>query len=240
MPQITILHEPTDSEPFVIIDKPSGLASAPLSEGEDSAFTQTAMLFPILYDVEGKKTVEHGLLHRIDTATRGLLLIASNQQFYDYLYESQQKGLFVKQYSAEIQRVSAEYQLDGFCSYENKVDDEELLLGVEIQSFFRAYGPKGKSVRPVSSTAGKAALKKSGTELYTTKIKYDGDNKVVCSIKKGYRHQVRCHLAWIGYPIKGDNLYNPLYKEGESLEFTASGFSFPSYTDSKTIFDFHL
>lgn len=46
-------------------------------------------------------------------------------------------------------------------------------------------------------------------------------------IYRGYRHQVRCHLAWVGYPVRGDVLYNPIalaktdntgkiYDEGET------------------------
>ena len=46
-------------------------------------------------------------------------------------------------------------------------------------------------------------------------------------IHRGYRHQVRCHLAWVGYPVRGDVLYNPIalaktdntdkiYDEGET------------------------
>ncbi|MDR1301832.1 MAG: hypothetical protein LBK43_05105, partial [Treponema sp.] len=34
-------------------------------------------------------------------------------------------------------------------------------------------------------------------------------------LKRGFRHQIRCHLAWIGYPILNDTLYGGL--PGEAI-----------------------
>jgi 23S rRNA-/tRNA-specific pseudouridylate synthase len=31
--------------------------------------------------------------------------------------------------------------------------------------------------------------------------------QVVCRITEGFRHQVRCHLAWVGLPVVGDETY---------------------------------
>jgi 23S rRNA-/tRNA-specific pseudouridylate synthase len=33
------------------------------------------------------------------------------------------------------------------------------------------------------------------------------DNSITVRIKRGFRHQIRCHLSWIGYPILNDPLY---------------------------------
>jgi len=226
--EITIIHEPTSKEPFVVLDKPSGLASAPLYEGDNSAYTQAASIFGDLYKVKGKKDIEHGLLHRIDTQTRGLLLIAANQEFYDYMSKVQNDGFFVKEYRADCQQCNTLSLLEGFAPCDKNYSSSELSNGIEVQSFFRPYGLKNCGVRPVTNNSGRAALKKSSPVIYNTKIKIL-DNHAICSIKKGYRHQVRCHLAWIGYPILGDSLYNPLYQDGQKLKFEASAFSFPDY-----------
>jgi 23S rRNA-/tRNA-specific pseudouridylate synthase len=49
----------------------------------------------------------------------------------------------------------------------------------------------------------------------------------------GFRHQVRCHLAWRGFPVIGDALYHPAYRGGGRGEtarrrtlFFASGLLF--------------
>ena len=50
--------------------------------------------------------------------------------------------------------------------------------------------------------------------LYETTIKIISANKeknqceVLCKISKGFRHQVRNHLAWIGLPVINDPVYN--------------------------------
>jgi len=36
-------------------------------------------------------------------------------------------------------------------------------------------------------------------------------------IKRGFRHQIRCHLCWIGYPIQNDSLYSQPEKVGEII-----------------------
>jgi 23S rRNA pseudouridine1911/1915/1917 synthase len=38
-------------------------------------------------------------------------------------------------------------------------------------------------------------------------------------LKRGFRHQIRCHLAWTGFPILND----PVYGGAESAE-SAQGF----------------
>jgi 23S rRNA pseudouridine1911/1915/1917 synthase len=44
------------------------------------------------------------------------------------------------------------------------------------------------------------------------------------SLARGFRHQLRCHLAWIGLPIRGDALYGgggtgPLALKAQGLAF---------------------
>ena len=60
--------------------------------------------------------------------------------------------------------------------------------------------------------------KKCGNKIYSTDIKIK-KNIAVCRITEGYRHQVRAHLAYSGYPICGDMLYNPNAKPGEKMQF---------------------
>ena len=74
------------------------------------------------------------------------------------------------------------------------------------------------------------ARKKAGSVLYDTSIKImsmDRDTvQVECKIAKGFRHQVRCHLAWLGLPVIGDKLYNPIKSDGK-MKFSATGMEFP-------------
>lgn len=275
--QINILHKPTAEEPFVLIYKPRGLASAPLTENDKiNALSMTAEQFPQIKSVQGKKEIEYGLVHRIDTDTDGLLLIASDQNFYDFIIEEQQNDRFIKTYHAycDFFENISEHK-EGFPVCENSTKIKNLKDGESItfiqKSAFRPFGPGRREVRPVVPQSNTAALKKSGDKIYTTEIsvtKLVGQrndeclaNNVIsstnfsytalCKITNGYRHQVRCHLAWCGLPVTGDRKYNPSYQitstnlndenilenkktlskdlPSKEFSFTASGLQFRNY-----------
>ena len=258
---IQIIHLPSKEEPFLILNKSANLASAPLYEGDkNSAFYFAAKAFPELLNIKGRKECEHGLLHRLDTRTEGLLLIASSQEFYDFIQEEQKSGGFIKKYRAicSIDFNNAE-KLEGYPplrtgkkEIENAFEKNNDLL---LSSYFRNYGQNLKAVRPVTEDSGKAALKKLGKKTeYTTEVKILNlnldENKAICQckIKAGYRHQVRCHLSWAGLPVKGDELYNfeshEKFMQGEKLEkleFYACGLEFINpITNKKLSFEIPL
>lgn len=229
--KIKIISEPSKENPFLVLYKPRNLASAPLKEGDDSAYSQALLLFPELKKVRGIKEVEGGLVHRIDTLTDGLLLIASDQDFYDYIMAEQKKGLFIKEYTAFCNRL--DFLMEGFPFFDKELFS--LLLSgkeVSVKSYFRPFGSKGSSVRPVvkDEKAGRAALKKAGSKEYETfvlieKTEDESLYKARCKITSGYRHQVRCHLSWAGFPVTGDALYNPFCDKND-FSFTASSLEF--------------
>lgn len=224
--KIIVMHEPSPAEPFLILDKPKHLPSAPLCDGDASAYTQAESLFPELKKVVGKKTVEHGLVHRIDTETDGLLLIASTQEFYDHIQNQQSLGKFIKKYKAFCH---SDFFLDDDSFPEPPFMGNPVKVPATIQSRFRYYGPKNALVRPVTDDCSKIVQKKASPVVYSTTIerfeKKDGGVDVRCSIAKGFKHQVRCHLAWCGLNVFGDDKYTRQNDECE-LQFSAVGLSF--------------
>lgn len=101
---------------------------------------------------------------------------------------------------------------------------------ITAKSFFRAYGKGSREVRPVTELSGRAASKKTGTTLYETHIEIVenfSDSKreratayATCMITNGFRHQVRCHLAWCGFPVCGDELYNAHQKKACATNYS--------------------
>lgn len=237
MDGISIVHAPSDEEPFLIVDKPSGLPSAPLREGDDSALTRMIPLFPELSVVRGRKPVEGGLVHRLDTQTSGLLLMATSQSFYDLIIAEQDAGRFVKCYSAVCDSFAGEIPGFPLCPVfvgTKAYGARDLVC--TVSSRFRPWGERSAQVRPVTEDSGPAALRKASPAMYRTDVRLEFHKGGVardsaaypahCRITRGYRHQVRCHLAWLGYPVKGDILYNPTAREGDAFCFRATGLEF--------------
>ena len=158
------------------------------------------------------------LVHRLDFETHGLVLIAKNEKSFIFLKSLQEKGEFIKEYSAKVisndKTGSGDFLRDetltGFpppaVIVSAKPSAEKPLI---IMSYFRPYGPGRKQVRPVIDIQKKhkeVAKDKGG--FYRTEIIDINDNIFTMRIKRGFRHQIRCHLRWIGYPILNDPLYS--------------------------------
>lgn len=226
--------------------------------------------------VRGKKAIEAGLLHRLDTDTRGLVLFAKDQAVYDFLAARQEAGQIIKTYCAFVEpnrvpEIDNGYGFDatelstlkelsaaqkGIAAQEQVIVQERIAaqLPLTLESQFRNFGPGAKRVAPVVS--GSRHYKKDG-RLYTTVIEtsdilpspIDGNDtvpetvceslsplpliRVRCRLSRGYRHQVRAHLAAAGLPIAGDPLYGPQGAEAQpgfaqvSLQLYAVSLEFP-------------
>ncbi|UTC54748.1 pseudouridine synthase [Treponema sp. OMZ 906] len=196
--------------------------------------------------VRGKKAIEAGLLHRLDTDTRGLVLFAKDQAVYDFLAARQEAGQMIKTYCAFVEpnRVPEIDNGYGFGATELSMLKEfaaaqrgiAAQLPLTLESQFRNFGPGAKRVAPVVS--GSRHYKKDG-RLYTTVIEAADILpsppliRVRCRLSRGYRHQVRAHLAAVGLPIVGDPLYAPQGAEAQpesaqvGLQLYAVSLEFP-------------
>ena len=67
MDGISIIHEPTGSEPFLVIKKDGGLPSAPINDSDDSALSRAIELFPELEKVSGTKAIIINIFATINT-----------------------------------------------------------------------------------------------------------------------------------------------------------------------------
>lgn len=227
--KIEFLNTPSKENPFLVISKPSGLPTAPLSaQDTNNALYLAAQTFPEILSVNGKKEIEYGLIHRIDTVTEGLILIATTQYAYENFINQQKNNNFTKFYTAICQK--NQNKKEGFPDFpqQNIFYQNEF----KIQSYFRYFGQGRKEVRPVPiESLNKTQQKKvEGTSIYTTNVKIISEQndtvKVECNITKGFKHQVRCHLAWANLPIKNDPIYNKNANTSEQIAFYASKLQF--------------
>ena len=203
-----------ESEEFLIADKPHAVPTVPL-KGQKPDGTLLGMVserYPEVADVCGKNPWEGGTCHRLDTATAGIVVFARTQEMYDHLQSVQAKGLFKKTYKAHC---FCDDRLRGFDAPFNK-------KGIaEISSYFRSYGPGAKQVRPTLD------IKRADSDvLYTTTVRKLSEGVFECTIARGFRHQIRAHLAWIGYPIEGDPIYGT-GRDEDTLQLDCFKVEFP-------------
>lgn len=179
--------------------------------------------------VKGRNPWEHGLVHRLDYDTSGLVLVARNDQAFESLSNQEiKKGyrVYSTQHKMESMHIPKGWDtlqwkdiIQGTQLYEIFKNNKKF----EVESRFRPYGPKRMQVKPVFLNNGH---KKSVTrEIYRTQgnvIKVYNQDIIEASlgeeqplnifesnvqITKGFRHQIRCHMSSIGLPILNDPLY---------------------------------
>jgi len=211
-----------ENENYAVVFKPPGMhcrektasSKEQITDNREQAAEQAGTLLewykrvsPPVYDI----------MHRLDFETHGLVLFAKNETSYNFFKAAQDNGSFIKEYSA----ICMHSENENRSLYNNGFPPCSMLLGemedpFVIESYFRPYGPGRKLVRPVIEDGKKhkeTAKDKGG--FYKTEIINFNKNSFTVRIKRGFRHQIRCHLCWIGYPILND----PLYLQTESLNY---------------------
>jgi len=230
---IAPLQEPrvvAEAASYLVVYKPPRMHTAPLRQEEANTLLAWAgSHFPEVLHIQGRKENEGGLLHRLDYETHGLVLIARTEAAFAALKSQQEKDLFAKEYDAvceerqaisEAPNLAEAESMAGFPPYTGDVPAE----GICVESAFRPFGKGRKQVRPLPA---QSSIKDKS--VYQTEIlscAEDGSRHFLrLRIHKGFRHQIRCHLAWIKRPLLNDSLYGG-NSDGGFLALRASALAF--------------
>ncbi len=139
------------------------------------------------------KDKELGLLNRLDNETAGFLYFAKNKKAFERYRRLQTEGKIHKWYIAQIRGLPKESAFEillPIMHHKYKYDRMIVIRNPKDQK-------KGRSRVHTSSTIVKV--------LHTDKNK--DITTLLVGIYKGVRHQIRVHLAAVGYPVIGDTLY---------------------------------
>jgi 23S rRNA pseudouridine1911/1915/1917 synthase len=223
-PALSVLFE--DSQ-LLAVDKPPGVHSAPLRRGEGGTLLGLVLArYPEVAGLPGIKPVEPGLLHRLDRETSGILLVARTAEAFHSLRAAFEAG-----------RVRKEYTALCACRIEARAGER-----LHLESRFAPYGRGGRRVRVLlPDEEGKPAAQKASPRLYRTEVEVldrQGSWALVrASLLRGFRHQVRAHLAHLGLPIAGDGPYGVQAPPGapERLYLHASALELPHPASGKAL-----
>lgn len=169
-PPYKILYQDDD---ILVLDKPAGLLSVPgrLAEYKDSLSSRVQSDYP-----------DATVVHRLDLATSGLIIMPLNAQAHKHLGQQ-----------LEYRKVSKTYVADIF-------DHPTASRGCIDAPMIVDWPNRPRQI--VDFDNGKNA-----TTLWRVLSQHQNHTRVLLKPVTGRTHQLRVHMQYLGHPILGDDLY---------------------------------
>ena len=199
---LSILYEDAD---VLVVDKPKGMVVHP-SAGHYTGTLVNAVMYHCKGELSGINGVlRPGIVHRIDRDTTGSIIICKNDMAHNEIARQLKEHSINRRYRAIVTGVLK--------------DEEGTIEG--------AIGRDKKDRKKMAITAdGKPAV-----THYRVLQRFKHYTYVECVLETGRTHQIRVHMASIGHPLLGDEVYgrrSDKYKcEGQCLHAMTLGFHHP-------------
>lgn len=202
---LDILYEDSD---VLVINKPKGMVVHPAA----GHYTNT-VVNAVMYHCQGNLSgingvMRPGIVHRIDRDTTGAIVICKNDQAHQSLAQQLKEHSITRSYRAIV--------------WNNLKEDE----GTVDRPIGRH--PVDRKKMAVNEKNGKTAV-----THYRVLERFGRFTYIECRLETGRTHQIRVHMASIGHPLLGDEVYGPLGKQpfrlqGQCLHAMTLGFRHPS------------
>ncbi len=175
---LDVVYEDGD---IIVINKPKGMVVHPAAGNYDGTLVNALMAHcgDSLSGIGG--TARPGIVHRIDKNTSGLLIVAKNDEAHLALSEQ------IKEHA--VRRIYYAVALGNI--------PEPITVDKPI-----GRHPTDRKKMAVTEKNSKRAV----THIYPLEH-FSGATFVRCELETGRTHQIRVHLASIGHPILGDDVY---------------------------------
>ena len=198
---IDIIYEDED---VIVVNKPQGMVVHP-APGNYNGTLVNALLYHCtdLSSING--IIRPGIVHRIDKDTSGVLVIAKNDESHNKLSEQLKDHSMKREYYALI---------EGRLKNDSGTIDK----------------PLGRCKKD-RLKIGIVEDGKRAVTHYEVLERYNGYTLIKCVLETGRTHQIRVHMASIGFPLVGDPLYGfkrqKFKVEGQVLHAKTLGFIHP-------------
>ncbi|MCX7027002.1 MAG: RNA pseudouridine synthase [Spirochaetes bacterium] len=228
---------------YIAVFKPAGMHSIPScgkSEGID-LLSWFARKLPgaeaAFAGVEAQSGhSELGMVSRLDEGTSGIIIFARTPVLQRSLFSLASEGGVIKEYRllAAASKSPLPGSIPGIQPLDLRLKSAQPTGGadwVNVESFFRSYGKGARKVACVAPDRASECRRKLTKKTYVTHVRPEsrasgfapGTLVVSARISVGFRHQIRAHLVWSGYPILGDRVYggnmaSRLYLEAHRIE----------------------
>jgi 23S rRNA pseudouridine1911/1915/1917 synthase len=190
------LHIVYEDEDILVIDKQKDLVVHPAA-GHETGTLVNALIAHCGASLSGIGGVRRpGIVHRLDKDTTGLLVVAKNDRAHASLSaqfaDHGRTGALRRGYMAfawgvpRLQRDTINQPIDRH--------------------------PHARERMAVRTSGREAITHWQRLEAFNTPDKKPVASLIACQLETGRTHQIRVHLAHIGHPLMGDDLYGPGFK----------------------------
>ena len=189
---LDIVYEDDD---LIVVNKPKGLVVHPGAGNEEHTLANALKFHSDnLSTLNGE--FRPGIVHRIDKDTAGLLIVAKNDAAHAFLSNQLADHTLGRKYYA-------------------------LVLGVIPENEGKIIAPIGRDQKFRQKMAVDLLRGKEAETHFKVIERFKDTTLVECALKTGRTHQIRVHMAYIGYPVIGDPIYGrgnrKMYDEGQLL-----------------------
>ena len=199
---LDIIYEDDD---LLVVNKPKGMVVHP-AHGNYTGTLVNALLHHCGDSLSGiNGVIRPGIVHRIDKNTSGLLIVAKNDAAHLKLAEQIKVHSFTREYEAVV-------------------------TGAMKQERGTVDAPIGRHKTDRKKMCVTAENSRNAVTHYEVLKQYGGFAHLRLRLETGRTHQIRVHMAYIGHPVLGDDVYGKPYKglEGQCLHARKIGFIHPS------------